>query len=338
MTMTQKALSLLLSLLLAVSALAGQSFLTFGAPDDALSRVGSGFTNLQNLIVENVDPRDMGRHVLVNQAVLSQTGGGLLVSTAEPAPHLRGRKAWIRYVPSNPDGSRFQVTVGDKTALMSLFDWEAKPLVGFVESRHYGAINAELGSPSILIELDAAFQQSIMGLRFIQADLLPRNVIASQKYLPRNRSGVIFGGGERRRYGSEADAEAAMRELAPLFAVRTPSYSVLTDAGQPFVFSLRGNSFEIDGTPYYFWWNPQGGAVAPDEYLNREFRRAWPTLRRANPLVIGCVERAFRATAFFRYQQQDNPANWNEFARQVATIQAPTVPTPAVLVAPAAAR
>jgi hypothetical protein len=325
-------------LLTAISVLAQTPRLTFGPLDDSGSKKGSAFDDRsvlnrdRGLRVVAPDLGNRGINLLRDAETLKQTGGGMLVSVAEPHPDLANQRMLMAYIPSRKDGSRFEVTIGQHKAYMDLFDWEAEPLVNFVDSGHNGAINISLGSNTDTVLLDESFQERLLGLRFIQADLLPRGKIASQKYLPRGANQLfILGNGEKQWLGSVTsvlEAEEAVRELLEMVNTR---YSVLTDAGEPFVFSLIGDRFVISGTPYYFFWNPRNNQVEPNESLNEEFRRSWPLLKRMNPVVIRAVERAFRTTAFFRYQQKKNPINWSALVQDVKSISLPSVPTPRVL-------
>ncbi len=318
-------------LLVAISVLGADPWISFGPPDDATARVGIGFTRYEGLKVAAPNVRNRGRAILQDPNLLSQTGGGMLVTTAEPAPSLVNRVLQLKYVPTNEDGRRFEVTLGKRTAYLDIFDWEAQPLVDFVAHGHHGAINASSGPTQSKITLDDAFQERLLGLRFIQADLLLRGGIASQKYLPRNREGIIFGNGEKQWLETDDNVQAAMKALVPLLRAIHTRYTLLTDAGEQFTFSIAGDQLTIEGNPYFMAWDPLDNKVVANENLTQQLRQSWPTLRRANPLVIRAVERAFRATAFFRYQQKRSPRNWRAFVQQVSTITVPVVPTPQFL-------
>jgi hypothetical protein len=329
----KKAASLLIVLLfIAISIIAQTPWLSFGPPDDPAAKIGVGFERYPGLSVVAPDVRNRGINVIRDPNVLRQTGGGMLVSLAEPHPDLVNHRLSLAYDPSREDGNRFEVTIGDRKAYMDLFDWEAEPLVKFVESGHHGAIHISSGFTGNSIQLDDSFQQRLLGLRFIQADLLPRGTIASQKYLPRGRNGLfILGNGERQFLGEVASIESAAQSLQPLFDSVNTRYSLLTDAGRKFTFSVIDSRFLTHGTPYYMFWQPENNQVVRNESLGRQFSQSWSTLKRANPLVIRAVERAFRTTAFFRYQQQKNPANWSAFVQQISAISVRSVPTPRLL-------
>jgi hypothetical protein len=323
---------LALLLLIAITIIAQTPFITFGPPDDPATRKGVGFARYRGLSVVAPDTRNRGLNVIRNPNVLRQTGGGMLVGIAAPHPDLRNQRLSLRYDPSREDGNRFEVTIGDRVAYMDLFDWEAKPLVEFVDSGHHGAVTVLLQGSRESIQLDDAFQQRLLGLRFIQADLLPRGLIASQRYLPRGRNGLfILGNGERQWLGNVATVDSAAEALKPLFENVDTRYHVLTDAGISFIFSVVGNRFVINGTPYCLYWNQEGNRVVPNHELTEQFKQSWPIVKRANPLVIRALERAFRTTAFFRYQQQKDSGNWAVFVQQVSSISIPTVPTPQIL-------
>jgi hypothetical protein len=327
---------LALLLLIAISVLAQTPWVSFGPPDDPKARRGVGFERYQGLRVVAPDVRNRGLNVIRDPNMLRQTGGGMLVSVAEPHPDLANQRLSLAYDPSREDGNRFEISIGDQKAYMDLFDWEAKPLVQFVSSGHHGAINVSSRYNGDEITLDDAFQGRLLGLRFIQADYLPIADIASQKYLPRGMNGLfILGNGERQWLGRVSSVQTAEETLEPLFSdgrtAHRTQYVVLTDAGKRFTFSLSNGGLVLDGTPYYLFWEPRGDRVVPNHSLTNRFNDSWPSFRLVNPLVIRAVERAFRTTAFFRYQQQNNPSNWTAFAQRVSSISIPTVPTPRIL-------
>lgn len=340
-TLRKVAVSLTLLLLIIIPVLAGiDAFITFGARGEPGARRGVGFERYKGLSVIAPDLRNRGVNVVRNTNLLRQTGGGMFVSTAEPSPDLVNSTLSLRYTgKSRKDGNRFEVTIGSRKAYMDLYDWEAKPLVHFVDSGHHGAINVS-GFYRSRVTLDDAFQGTLLGLRFIQADLLPRGVIASQRYLPRGENDkFILGAGESGELGTVSSIEAAEQSLTNLFYKVQPynetSYSVLTDAGEKFVFSTVGDDFLVDGTFYCLFWQPQDGKVVTDQSITKQLNQSWSEIRRLNPLVVRALERAFRTTAFFRYQQKKNPANWAAFVQQVnhvdKGVKLPYVPTPRLL-------
>lgn len=329
MKLSRRAASVLTLLLLIVfSVLGAEPYILFGLPTDSGARIGIGFERHPGLFVVAQDTRNRGLSILNDPVLLRQTGGGMMVSTAEPSAILANKVSQLKNIPSNEDGRRFQVTVGKRVAYLDLFDWEAKPLVEFVARGHHGVVSAKrYGDQAREFTLDDAFQERLLGLRFIQADILPRGIITSQTYLPRREDGnLLLGNGEREWLGTKDDVEAAMKSIAPLLQDR--GAVVLTDAGVRFVFSIVEDRIEIQGNPYYFFWSSQGSRVQPIQDLNEAFRTSWSTLKRANPLVIRAVERAFRGAAFFRYQQEHNPRNWKALILQVSRIPVPLFPTP----------
>lgn len=272
-----------------------------------------------------------GVAVVTIPELLSQTGGALLVGVAEPHRELWGEEVELKYSAPNKDGRRVEVLVGTRpTVYMDLHDWELKPLVELVDSGYHGAINMAGGPKEQNILLHRAFQTRLLGLRFIQADLMPRGKIASQRYLPRWEGQLILGAGEER--GWRIRATLAERRLSDLFRTHQARYHVLTDAGAEFTYSIVGHQLVVSGRPYIFAWNPKGNRVAEDVTINKRFKEEWRTLRRLNPIVVRAIERTFRSVAFFRRQIRNNFTNWNAFANAVRGINLHPVPTPRRLV------
>jgi hypothetical protein len=319
-----------LLVMMAIAALAADPWISFGRPGQPGAKAGVGFTPYRGLSVIAPDISNRGKIVLTDPAILGQTGGGMLVSTAEPRQGTNPTGLRVVYDRSKEDGSRFKVVIDGAEADMDLFDWEGKPFVEFAESGHNGAIDTELDAGTETITLDDAFQGRLMGLRFIQADLMIRGLIASQRYLPRDQNGLILGAGERQWLGSKESVSAAEASVLSLAAGIDTMYTVLTDAGREFTFYVKDGQFVIDGKPYYLAWDPSpdGTKVVQNAILNRRFSKSYDLLRQSNPLVIRSAERAFRNVSFFRYQKQTNPANWRSLVKQVSTCVIPSVPTP----------
>ena len=294
---------------------------------------GFGPASRLEVIVSDLDP--LGSNVLSQASNLSLTGGAIMVSTAKPDPSIANLRLTLSYDNSSDDGGRLLVRAGELSSRLAIYDWELKPLAEFVDSGHHGAVSIKMFGRHEKISLDAAFEQRLLGLRFIQADFMPRGVIMSQEYLPQNGHGIVVGPGEEERLSPDRDVAVAVRELRPLME-RTrngATYSVLTDANVPFVFSIEGRELVISGVPYYFFWEPakNGDQVVPKQTLNAALKKAWPQLKQANPLVIESMERCFRTVAFFRFQKQNSPENWNALMGQLSEVSLPLVPTPSLL-------
>ena len=295
--------------------------------------IGLGPLSTLEVMVPGLDR--YGSSVLSQASNLSLTGGAMMVSTAWPAPALANVPLRFEYNASNEDGSRLEITAGAERSILAIYDWELLPLAKFVDSGHHGAVSIHLLGSHEKVSLDAAFEQTLLGLRFVQADLMSRGIVLSQDYLPQDEKGILLGPGELERLSTDEAVAAAVRELKPLMA-RTPSgapFSVLTDAKVRFVYSIKDGELTIAGTPYFFFWEPakQGDQVVPRKLLNEDLKKAWPVIKQANPVVIESMEKCFRIVAFFRFQRQNAKENWKSFLQQVRSISLASVPTPTFL-------
>ncbi len=311
-----------------------QSSFRFGGRSSPGSRnIGFGPKSTLEVIVPGLDP--LGSSVLSQANNLSLTGGAMMVSTAKPDPSLDNIALRFEYQATQMDGGRLVVNAGKQRTTLSLYDWELQPLAKFVDSGHHGAVSIYMFGNHEKVSLDAAFEQTLLGLRFIQADLMPRGIIMSQEYLPQDEHGIILGPGELERLSTDEEVALSVRELKPLME-RTRNgapFSVLTDAKVPFTFSIEGNELVVSGSPYFFFWEPanKGNQVVPKKALNDALKKAWPQIKLANPLVIESMERSFRTVALFRFQKKSSPENWNELMRQLRTVSLVQVPTPTLL-------
>lgn len=311
-----------------------KSTISFGGKKSPGGRhIGFGPQSTLEVVVTGLDR--YGSSVLNQASNLSLTGGAMMVSTAAPAPALAIVPLRFEYVPANEDGRRLEITAGSEKSVLPIYDWELQPLAKFVDSGHHGAVSIQLLGSHEKVSLDAAFEQTLLGLRFIQADLMSRGIVFSQEYLPQDEKGILLGPGEFERLSTDEVVAAAVRELRPLMS-RTPNaaqYSVLTDSKIRFVYSIKDGELFIAGSPYFFFWEPanHGDQVVPRKSLNEELKKAWPVIKQANPVVIESMEKSFRTVAFFRSQRQNSKENWRAFMQQVRTISLPSVPTPSLL-------
>jgi len=316
------------------SVLSNKSSIRFGGKRSPGARqISFGNSASLEVIVPNLDPT--GSRVLSQASNLSLTGGAMMVSTAKPHESLANVPLSFEYDPAQADGSRLIVTAGKQRSVFRIYDWELQPLSRFVNSGHNGAVSIHMFGKQEKVSLDAAFEQTLLGLRFVQADLMPRGIVMSQEYLPQDERGIILGPGETERLSTEQEVSTAMRELESLMA-RTRNgapFSVLTDAGVKFLFSIEGKELVVSGTPYFFFWEPagRGDQVIPKKDLNEALKRAWPKIRQANPVVIDSMERCFRTVSLFRFQKKNSPDNWDRFVSQINTISLTRIPTPSIL-------
>ena len=303
------------------------------APGARLVNVGPAKT--LEVIVPGLDP--LGSSVLSQANNLSLTGGAMMVSTAKPHPTIANVPLRLEYDAAQVDGRRLNVIAGTQRSVLPIYDWELQPLAKFVDAGHHGAVSIHMFGRHEKVSLDAAFEQTLLGLRFIQADLMPRGIILSQEYLPQDERGMILGPGEFERLSADHEVASSVRELESLMA-RTrngASFSVLTDAKVQFLFEIVSNELVISGAPYFFFWEPatKGNQVVPKKTLNDDLKKAWPKIKQANPIVIASMERSFRTVAFFRFHKKNSPENWNVLMRQLSSISLAQVPTPSILTA-----
>lgn len=214
------------------------------------------------------------------------SGGVALTQTAT------GKDGWVltdlKYNPNSADGTRFFATfVRSHTAVnitLSMRDWEMVPLVRFVaadkENRGQSAITlfGELKNKvrdrevksrgNMVINYHPAFENTLLGLRLLQADLLLIDRRAAELF--REGDTDILGGGEPRPDGNfikigrdNFDAVSKWRNESGIEFV---SY-VAGDIGQPIQFEVSEGKLRIWGAPrWVLWRNPESSRDA----MNRQ--------------------------------------------------------------------
>lgn len=206
------------------------------------------------------------------------SGGVALTQTAQ------GKDGWVladmNYNGIAPDGARFIARfVRSTTAVnitLSMRDWEMVPLLRFVaadpENRGQSAVtlfgelkdkardNKVKADGNMVINFHPAFENTLLGLRLLQADLLLIDPRAAELFQEGGTN--ILGAGEPRpdanfvKTGREQFD--AVRRWTDESDIEFVSY-VAGDIGQPVQFDVSEGKLRVWGTPrWVLWRNPEG--------------------------------------------------------------------------------
>jgi len=141
---------------------------------------------------------------------------------------------------------------------------------------------------------------------------------------------------------------------------------VLTDVGVDVRIAVDGDSIQLSGDPYYYFWDADfagydveydrlvdtaeiyraGGDIAsynqmvrrinalvpeivPATWTTDALKEQWDTIRLLNPAALDAAQGLMRLAAFYRYVSLTNPAGWNAFLDDLQyVIVSPQVLTP----------
>lgn len=276
-----------------------------------------------------------GARGLRSASFVGSVGGIALESVAVPGPSVRGKDIKLSYDKSQKDGNRLSITIGSKVYHPKLPDWMLVPISKYAESPYTACVSlfGEKTTPEYYdIVYHPAFQNTVMGLRLLQADILLIDVGRFWD-LPKFNGRMVVGLGEAKPKGTAWRSSAS--EIQSVVKRAKFQSWVLTDHGVTVSFNLNKDSFMLSGEPYYHFWiaEPQGGGREPRvvevRSVTEGMKAKRSALRKLNPVVWNAVVNTMQYAAFFRYMKRNKPAVWSSFLNQVQRVPVlPRVKTP----------
>ncbi len=192
----------------------------------------------------------------------------------------------LSYHPSETDGQRLRIVVEKEkrqhTIILPVHDWIAIPVAGFAEGEQ-GAIFTLFGelqdteedrnrkqAGQRILNYHTSFNDTLLGLRLMQADLLAFHNIAPENIYENNHP--ITGPGEQLR-----DVDRNQRdfeELNKIYHSGNPRSYVITDVDQGVRIHLTENnetvSLKFQGRPYWACWRlSKDIEVIQEEFLQQ---------------------------------------------------------------------
>jgi len=302
---------------------------------------------------------------LGSYAFVSGVGGIAFGGIARPGSPPEVQKVHLEYDSSVPDGGRLRVTVNGRKLQAAIPDWMLIPLAKYSDSRFDSCVS--LFGPKTTdamydIVYHEEFQDTLVGLRLLQADMLLFDLNETWE-LPKFGGSVILGLGEIAPQG--LDESSAIQIQNALANGEFQSW-VMTDKGEAITFDSNGDRLQITGLPYYYFWTSnveaiqhqqielqqraeqarragriaeynriveQSNALIPTvqevSHLTANLKAARRALREFNPPVYDAATNVMRYSAFFRYVKRQDPSAWREFLEQLKTATArPQIITP----------
>ncbi|MGZ3871075.1 MAG: hypothetical protein ACXVLQ_18370 [Bacteriovorax sp.] len=214
---------------------------------------------------------------------VGRVGGVNFESTAFLNAQLKDDSVTIDYVPENEDGKRLKIFIGNyflsflrylgsfgesiytmtgnKIATPLIYDWQLKPIAEYAaDSENSGVVSlfgeGEDRENNFYIEYHPAFEDTVLGLRLFQADIMlinPDELAA----LPKQDEKVLLEKGE-----IEANPDSfnkAIDEVKSILKKNDIQSWVLTDVkhveGEPKDGEISmGDNIKINVNPYYYFW------------------------------------------------------------------------------------
>lgn len=302
---------------------------------------------------------------LGSYSFVSGVGGVAFSGVAKPDAAMKDKRIVLHYDRTTTDGHRLEIVVAGGTATADLPDWMLIPIARFADT-DYDACVSLFGPNTTETAYDivyhTSFQNTLLGLRLLQADMILFNIGETWR-LPQRGGVVTLGAGETAP--TQMD-EPSVRTIDAALEDGTFQSWVMTDQAEDIIFALRDGRLELTGEPYYYFWTSnvedvqasqqrlesqvlelrRAGRIAESNRiveqinamvptvtevttLTRRLKQARGALRRFNTPVYNAATQTMRYSAFFRYVKKQNQNGWRDFLREAASVAIqPEVVTP----------
>ena len=199
--------------------------------------------------------RSAGPSSLNSYNFVGKVGGVSFEQVANPDTEIEAKAITLSYDQAASDGTRFVVKVGATTLRPKIADWLLIPIVHFADSDFTAATSLFGDGPdsknSYYIQYHPAFQDTLLGLRLFQADILLMNT-RQNRSLPKRNGHVVLGHGEvLPTNNNENDVLIA---LSQIMGQQQFTSWVLTDTDSPSSFFVQDGEFQVRTFPYYYFW------------------------------------------------------------------------------------
>ncbi len=164
---------------------------------------------------------------------VSGVGGVAFNGLAKPDAAMKDKAIVLHYDKTTTDGHRLQVVVEGGTATADLPDWMLIPIARFAES-DYDACVSLFGPNAYDIVYHASFQNTLLGLRLLQADMILFDIGETWR-LPQRGGVFALGAGETAPRQMD---EASARTIDAALQVGTFQSWVMTDQDEDVIFGF----------------------------------------------------------------------------------------------------
>ena len=297
---------------------------------------------------------------------VSRVGGVAFSGIAKPGEMIGDKAIALHYDKTAPDGQRLRVMVeGLRDVFADVPDWILIPTAKFANTNFDACVSLfgpNTNATAYDIVYHASFQNSLLGLRLLQADMMLFNLGETWR-LPQRGGVFVLGAGESAP--QQMDQDSAQVIDSALSGGSFQSW-VMTDQGEEVILNWADGRLELTGEPYYYFWSSDVEAVQEEKLRLREqaeaLRKAGrvaehnrivklsnamipkvtevtdltqrlknkrTALRRFNPSVYNAATQTMRYSALFRYAKKNNPKAWQIFRGETLAVSVePAIVTP----------
>ncbi len=227
------------------------------APDASASTWDFG-TKTKAIIGETSGPlqQTISQNSLDDYDFVKSVGGIAFAAQAQPSTELQGKAISLSYDPTRLDGERLAVTLGAKTYVAEIPDWQLVPIVRYADSEYNACVSlfgANANDDYYDLVYHSAFQHTLLGLRLLQADILLMN-LGEHWELPKMDGKTYLGSGENLPQ-REVSLKAAESLSVAMTTDREQQSWILTDVSESVEYGIStGGRLELTGDPYFYFW------------------------------------------------------------------------------------
>lgn len=203
--------------------------------------------------------------------------GGVAFDAIAAPEGLTVKSLGLKYDATEEDGQRMKLVINGKPVETDLYDWELLPILNYADSGStscftlFGKLEDEAqertvrGEGGRILNYDAAFKDTLLGLRLFQLDVLTLGDDFSLD-LPKDSGEYLLGAGEEEpdlasaRYALQ-DYNTLMEALSIKhtlggFDTAFQSY-VITDPPGKLNFTVTDGALSFTQEPYYYFWSEE---------------------------------------------------------------------------------
>lgn len=299
---------------------------------------------LQSESLKNSQPLSSG---LDSGVYVNSVGGIAFDKTGRPFGELESLE--LTYDPRQDDGQRLIVRWNKRSYRVSdLPDWQLDPIARFADSPYFAAVTLHgklVGDapkpPDVehVVGLHPELEQTLLGLRLLQADLMLLDPNSTGE-LPRytDSGDFLLGTGEHLpARNAWFPSSIAINNLIKQHSDRGENFQsyVVCDVNTQPQFGIKDGRFVTTGDPYFYFWHKGGPkterVVEPGKppvlyqsfqvihlkELSDELSSRTDLLSTVNQPVYSALVNTLRFAAFFRYCKRKDLPMWQKFIQSL---------------------
>jgi hypothetical protein len=211
------------------------------------------------LPVTNLQVAPGGRAALRTFRFVGRVGGIALEAVATFPVGSNISSMMLKYDPAQSDGMRAALHVDGQIYRIPLYDWQLRPIANFANSPYTAIVSLFGEGPdrenNYYIEFHAAFINTLLGLRLLQADIMFID-LDNLSELPRDEKGIqVIGPGEK--VPDISVSNKARSIVDEIIDRHHPQSWVLTDVDQSPKIRLVDGIVNVDLNTYYYFWRAE---------------------------------------------------------------------------------